>query len=76
MPKIKPIPWRQFEKFLLCVGCKLERTRGDHRVYTREGLRRPLIIKTVKDLPVFIIRNNLRELGIDHNEYLDILEKI
>ena len=76
MPKIVPIPWRKFEKVLLFVGCQLERTHGDHRAYTREGLRRPIIIKTVRDLPVFIIRNNLRELGISHEEYLEIVRKI
>lgn len=76
MPKITPIHWKKFEKFLLYVGCRLARTRGDHRSYIREGLRRPIVVKTVKDTPVFIIRNDLRELGVSHNEYLEILKKI
>ena len=58
------------------VGCKLERTKGDHRAYTKKGLRRPIIIKTVKDLPVFIIRNNLRELSISHRDYLIFLKRL
>jgi len=76
MPKISPISWKKFEKFLLYVGCELERTHGDHRAYTRKGLRRPLIVKAIKDVPVFIIRNNLRELGVSHEEYLEILSKV
>lgn len=76
MSKITTVPWKKFEKFLLYVGCILARTRGDHRAYTREGLRRPVIIKAVKGLPVFIIRNNLRELGISHDEYLEIMKRL
>lgn len=33
MPKITPINWKTFEKFLLFVGCEFKRQKGDHRVY-------------------------------------------
>lgn len=76
MPALKPINWKKFEKFVLYVGCHFERKRGDHRVYQREDLKRPVIFPEDEEIPVFIIRNNLRTLGISHNEYLAILEKI
>ncbi|MDP2668970.1 MAG: type II toxin-antitoxin system HicA family toxin [bacterium] len=76
MPSLKPINWKKFEKFILFVGCKFERKHGDHRVYQREDLKRPVIFPEDREIPVFIIRNNLRTLGISHNEYLSILEKI
>lgn len=76
MPKIAPIPWQTFEKFLLHVGCTFKRQKGDHRVYWRAGLNRPVILPTYGSLPVFIIRNNLRTLGIDHNTYLEVLKKV
>ncbi|OGF81483.1 hypothetical protein A2924_00035 [Candidatus Giovannonibacteria bacterium RIFCSPLOWO2_01_FULL_44_16] len=76
MPSLKPISWKKFEKFVLYVGCKFERKRGDHRVYMREDLKRPVIFPEDREIPVFIIRNNLRTLGISHNEYLNILEKM
>ena len=38
--------------------------------------KRPVIFPEDKEIPVFIIRNNLRTLGINHNEYLSILDKI
>ncbi|OQA82485.1 MAG: YcfA-like protein [Microgenomates group bacterium ADurb.Bin238] len=76
MPSITPIHWKKFEKFLIYVGCEFKRQKGDHRVYWRSGLIRPIILPTYKSLPVFIIRNNLRTLGIDHNDYLEILKTI
>ncbi len=76
MPNITPLNWKEFEKFLLYVGCKYQRQKGDHRVYWRPDLKRPVILPTYKSLPVFIIRNNLRTLGISHEEYLEILKKI
>lgn len=76
MPHLAPISWKEFEKFLLYIGCKFERQKGDHRVYWRLGLKRPIILPTYKNLPIFIIRNNLRTLGISVEEYLEILRKI
>ena len=75
MAHLTPVRWRKFEKFLLFVGCRFEREKGDHRIYWREGLRRPVVIPRDKELPVFIIRNNLRILGIDAEEYLEILKR-
>ena len=76
MPKITPLSWKEFEKFLLYVGCEYKRQKGDHRVYWRAGLNRPIILPTYKNLPIFIIRNNLRPLGISVDEYLQVLKKI
>lgn len=56
------------------VGCRFERERGDHRVYWRDGLRRPVVIPQDVAIPVFIVRNNLRILGISIKDYLDILD--
>ena len=32
--------------------------------------------KMIMDLPVYIIKNNLRELDVSHNEYLDIINSL
>ncbi|MDO8435830.1 MAG: type II toxin-antitoxin system HicA family toxin [bacterium] len=76
MASCTPIHWKKFEKFLLFVGCHFEREKGDHRIYWRDGLKRPVVIPRDAELPVFIIRNNLRILGIDTEKYLEILERI
>ena len=76
MSRIVPIHWRRFEKFLVFVGCHFKREKGDHRIYWREDLKRPVVIPKDTSIPVFIVRNNLRILGISPAEYNKILEQI
>ena len=76
MPRIHPIPWKSFEKFLFRAGCVFRRQEASHRIYWKEGLSRPIIFQAKGSVPVFIILNNLRTLGIDRNEYLRLLGKL
>jgi predicted RNA binding protein YcfA (HicA-like mRNA interferase family) len=76
MSGVTPIHWKRFEKFLLFVGCVLKREKGDHRIYWRDGLSRPLVIPRDTQLPIFVIRNNLRLLGISPEEYLEMLKRV
>lgn len=75
MPKISSVHWKQFEKFLFSVGCEFKREKGDHRVYWKRGINRPVIVPRDKQLPPFIILNNLRTLGISRDDYLKFLQK-
>lgn len=76
MGGITAIHWKIFEKFVLFVGCRFVREKGDHRIYWRDDLIRPVVIPRDDQLPIFIIRNNLRLLGISPKEYTDILQQI
>lgn len=76
MPHLTPLERKSFEKFLVFVGCQLKRQKGDHLIYTREDLKRPIVFTTDKEVPVFIIRNNLRTLKMGLEEYLEILKRI
>ena len=77
MPKISPINYKDFEKFVKFVGCEFVRQKGSHRVFTRSDLNRPIIIPAhKKDLPVFIIRQIIRQLNLSVEDYLEILSKI
>lgn len=76
MPKISPIHWKKFEKFLRFIGCTYKRTRGDHLIYERSGLKRPVVFPKDTERPVFVIRNNLRVLGISVEEYAEILKRL
>ena len=76
MSGVRPISWKRFEKFLFKAGCEFKREKGDHRIYSKPGLMRPVVIPRDSQLPVFIIRNNLRVLGMNVEEYLKILKKI
>lgn len=76
MPSIRPINYRDFEKFVIYLGCHFDRQIGDHKIYKRPGLSRPVVIRTLKDLPIAEIRSNLRTLNITPEEYLKILETL
>jgi predicted RNA binding protein YcfA (HicA-like mRNA interferase family) len=77
MPKLTPISPREFERFLKFVGCTYVRQKGSHRVFHRTGLIRPIIVPIHSgDLPLFVVRNNLKLLNIPIVDYLDILGKM
>lgn len=40
----------------------------------KEGSPRPLVIPDYRDIPVFIIRNNIRSAGIDLDRFFDLLK--
>lgn len=67
------VSWKDFEKFLLEQGCVFKRIKGDHRIYTKAGARRSLVVPRYNPLPPFIILNNLRLLGIEKIELLKFL---
>ena len=75
MTRIQSIHWKEFEKFLIKVGCKFKRERGDHRIYWKVGIKRPLVIPRDTSLPAFIILNNLKVLGVSREEYLKIISQ-
>jgi len=48
MPSIRPISHTKFEKFLKKIGCVYKRTSGDHTIYHKEGLNRPIVVPISK----------------------------
>lgn len=75
MPRIQSIHWKKFDRFLIIIGCKFTREKGDHRIYWKDGLKRPIVIPRDTSLPAFIISNNLKVLGISREDYLKIIKK-
>lgn len=76
MPRITPIPARRLQRLFEKAGFKCVRTESDHYVYTKKGVRRPIVIPDWLEVPVFIIKNNLRSAGIGREEYFKLLEKV
>ena len=73
MPKISPIPARKLRKVFEKAGFKCVRIEGDHYVYCKDGVPRPVVIPDWKEVPVVIIKNNLRTAGISRDEYFSLL---
>lgn len=73
MPRIVPVPWRDLEKVFLAAGFQFVRQEGSHRAYTKPGVFRPVVIPTYDEVPVSIIKNNLKTAGISREEYFRLL---
>lgn len=76
MPKIHPINYKKLSKVFEAAGFKFVRQRGDHLVYVKSGVKRPVIIPRYDEVPVFIILNNMRSAGLTREDYFKLLEKV
>jgi predicted RNA binding protein YcfA (HicA-like mRNA interferase family) len=76
MPRITPVHWKDLEKVFLACGFRFARQEGSHRSYVKEGVLRPIVIPTYVDVPVSIIRTNLKTAGISRDEYFRLLEQV
>ncbi len=76
MPRITPIPSERLAKLFEKAGFRLVRQESDHLVYIKPGVPRPIVIPVRKDVPVFVIKNNLRTAGITREEYFKLLEEV
>jgi predicted RNA binding protein YcfA (HicA-like mRNA interferase family) len=75
MHKFTPIDWKTLERVFLAAGFRFARQEGSHRSYIKDGVTRPVVIPAYKEVPVFIIRNNLKTAGISRDEYFRLLEQ-
>jgi len=72
---LRPIDYRALAKVFEQDGFKFTRQHGDHLIYTKPGAKRPLVIPTYKEVPVFIIKNLLRTADMSRERYFDLLQK-
>ena len=75
MSKITPIHYKRLVRVFETEGFHHTNTKGDHLIYTKSGVSRPIVIPKYKEIPIFIIKNNLRSAGITRETYLKLLKK-
>ena len=73
MPKLSPVSYKKLAKVFEAEGFRYVRTEGDHMVYAKPGVIRPVVIPMYSAIPVFIIKNNLRTAGISRERYFELL---
>jgi len=76
MPKFAPQHWRTLEAVFEAAGFRFVRQEGSHRSYFKPGVAHPVVIPAYREVPVFIIRNNLKTAGISRDDYFAVLEKV
>lgn len=74
MPSLKAVPYQVLVKIFEAYGFTYARTSGDHLIYTKPEIRRPLVIPQYRSVPVFIIKNLLRSAGMSREKYFELLE--
>jgi predicted RNA binding protein YcfA (HicA-like mRNA interferase family) len=75
MPSIRPVHYRKLVDIFEREGFVFARQSGDHLIYTKPGIKRPLVIPTYHAVPVFIIKNLLRTSGISRDRYFELLQE-
>jgi len=57
--KLRPTHYQIQAKVFEMAGCVYSRTKGDHLIYHYPGAIRPVIIPKYREVPVFVIKNNM-----------------
>ena len=73
MPKLKPVSYKYLVKVLEAKGFRCVRIEGDHMIFTKAGVTRPVVVPKYAAVPVFVIKNNLRTAGISRERYFEVL---
>ena len=76
MTRMAPVHWKVLEKVFLTKGFKFARQEGSHRSYVKPGVSRPIVIPTYEEVPVSIIKNNLKTAEISREEFLALLNAL
>ena len=75
--RIGNISIADFKVFLAEQGCKMvESGNSGHEKWSKEGMLRPVVFQThIDPIPEFIIRNNLRNMGLTANDLRALLKR-
>lgn len=73
MPRLSPVKWQILECIFQKDGFVFERHEGDHRIYAKKGIPRPVVIPTYKEVQVEIIRSNMRTARMTRERYFKLL---
>ena len=76
MPRITPVTYRKLVRVLELESFALARQRGDHMVFTKPGVKRPVVVPRYNPLPIFIIKNVLRTARISRERYFELLARV
>jgi len=75
MAAIRPVHFQRLIRVFEQDGFRFDRQVGDHLIYVRAGVRRPLVIPMYRAVPVFIVKNLLRTSGMSRERYFELLNE-
>ena len=75
MPALRPVHFQRLVRVFERDGFRFDRQEGDHRVYVKAGVRRPIVIPMYRAVPLFVIKNLLRTSGMSRERYFELLQE-
>ena len=76
MKRIFPTDWKTQVKIFEKFGCRFIHQKGNHLILHHPNARRPIIIPKYDEVPVTIIRINMRTTGMSREKYFEILKQL
>ncbi|MDE0426410.1 MAG: type II toxin-antitoxin system HicA family toxin [Candidatus Poribacteria bacterium] len=76
MPKLSPTDWRTQVKIFERFGCNYVRQKGSHLIYHHPNAKRAIVIPHYDEVPVSIIRNNMRTVNMSREQYFQLFAEI
>jgi predicted RNA binding protein YcfA (HicA-like mRNA interferase family) len=70
MPKLSPVSYKQLVRVFEAEGFSCVRTEGDHMVFTKPGIIRPVVIAKHASIRFLMVKNNLQTVGISRRPLL------
>ena len=74
MPALRPVHFQRLVRVFEQDGFRYHRQEGDHLIYVKAGVRRPIVIPAYHAVPLFIIKNLLRTSGMSRERYFELLK--
>ena len=75
MRNLSNVTIAEFRAIMSLLGLTKVRTKGGHEAWMKAGMTRPAIVQThVDPVPEYVLRNNLRAIGISKEGFLALLE--
>ena len=74
MPAIRPIRFQRLIRVFEQDGFRFDRQEGDHKIYVKSGVKRPVVIPMYHEIPIFIIKGLLRTAGMSRDRYFELLK--
>ena len=77
MRNLSNVTIAEFRAIMVLLGLTKVRTKGGHEAWMKTGMTRPAIVQThVDPVPEYVLRNNLRVIGLSRDEFLSLLENL
>jgi predicted RNA binding protein YcfA (HicA-like mRNA interferase family) len=76
LKRIFPTDWKTQVKIFEKFGCTFIRQKGDHLIFNHPKARRPIIIPKYDEIPLTIIRINMKTVGMTREKYFEILKNL